>query len=175
MSRGNKKLFALAIGVGLALSACGGPSTQTVAATTSSPTPSPEQTATPAQFASILSENQKVWRDYNANIVACGVARVLGKSATDQVKVMACGMTVVTVTLTAKNAIRDIVALPKPNPEVKKLVDRTISDLTPLANIDAVAACKDPNSEACHEKETLANGEIRDVVAMLDAWAPYMR
>lgn len=170
-----KKLVAAAIGAALALSACGSPSTQTSAVTSSSPTPTPEQTATPAQFASILSENQKVWRDYNANIVACGIARVLGKSATDQIKVMTCGMTVVTITLTAKNAIRDIVALPKPSPEVRKLVDRAITDLTPLSNIDAVAACKDPNSEACDEKETMANGQIRDVVSMLDAWAPYMR
>ncbi|WP_427174458.1 hypothetical protein [Arthrobacter sp. 92] len=84
-------------------------------------------------------------------------------------------MTVVTVTLTAKNAIRDIVALPKPNPEVSRLVDRAIADLTPLSNVDAVTACKDPNSAACDEKETLANGQIRDVVSMLDAWAPYMR
>ncbi|MFB9716742.1 hypothetical protein [Arthrobacter methylotrophus] len=170
-----KKLVALAIGAGLALSACGSASAQPPAATPSSPTPSPVQTATPAQFASILSENQKVWRDYNTNIVECGIARVLGKSTADQIKVMTCGMTVVTVTLTAKNAIRDIVALPKPSPEVKKLVDRAITDLTPLSTIDAAVACKDASSEACDEKETLANGQIRDVVSMLDAWAPYMR
>lgn len=169
-----KKALALAIGAILMLTACGGTAQSTPATATPSPTPTPTPTAKPAQFASILSENEKNWRDYEDNISECAFARVVGKSAMDAVKVTTCGMTVVIVTLNAKSAIKAINALPTPDAEVKTLVDRTLTALEPLSKIESVNACSDQKSETCSAAETEANGAIRGVTVVLDAWAPYM-
>ncbi|WP_413247826.1 hypothetical protein [Sinomonas flava] len=158
----------------ICLSGCAAPATQSSSATsTHGATPTPTPTASARQFASILAEYEKDWRDYEDNIFDCALAGVQ-KDTISSVKRLTCSMTVQIVTLNANTALRDIMKLPTPEPEVKSLVDRTIAALAPLSQIDAVTACKDQASAACDAAEIEANGAIRGLVSILDAWKPYL-
>lgn len=175
-----KKLYPLAAGlvfVALSLTACGGsapaaaPSPSTSLA---SPTPSPTPTATTAQFASILAEGETNWREYNDNIGKCAFASI-SMQPIDQAQTIACRFNAQTVTITAKTAARNFRALPTPPAEISALHSRTLKALDSLAAVDASAACKDTSSQTCDDAETLANGAIRPLVSVLDAWRPYMK
>lgn len=154
------------------LSGCGTPAQQS--AVSPSPTPTPTPTASVAQFASIITEHEQDWRDYEENIGACAFASI-GTTATDFAKRTACRYTVQTVTLTAKTAARDIRKLPEPPSEIDALVTRTLASLDTIGKNDATAACKDTESVSCDAAETQANGDIRPLVSILDAWKPYTR
>jgi hypothetical protein len=159
------------------LSACAGTSPVADASptpSTSSPTPSPTPTATVAQFASILTEGEKSWRDYNDDIVKCAFASI-GETPTDKANQISCKFTAQTVTITAKTAARKFRALPTPPTEISSLNTRTLAALDSLAAIDATTACKDMQSQACDDAETLANGAIRPLISVLDAWRPYTK
>ncbi|MDQ0769555.1 hypothetical protein QF031_002304 [Pseudarthrobacter defluvii] len=153
------------------LSGCAEP--QAVSSTpTATPTPTP--TATVAQFASIITENEQEWREYEENIGECAFASI-GTTATDFAKRTTCRFTAQTVTLTAKTAARQIRALPKPPSEISTLVNRTLGTLDTIALNDASAACKETESASCDAAETRANGDIRPLIPILDAWKPYTR
>ncbi|MDQ0755778.1 hypothetical protein [Arthrobacter sp. B3I4] len=146
----------------------------TTSSATASATPSPTPTATIAQFASILTEEEKTWRDYNDNITKCAFASI-GKAPIDKVQSTTCKYTVQTVTVTAKTAARKFRALPTPPAEISNLRTRTLSALDSLAAVEATTACKDTQSSACDDAETLANGAIRPLISVLDAWRPYTK
>lgn len=148
------------------------PVTSTTATVT--PTPSPTPTATVAQFASIITEREADWRDYEDNIVDCALASI-GKTAIDSVKRTTCGYSVSVVVLTAKQAAAQIRKLPTPPAEVQSLVARTLTNLDVLAKNPAPTACEDKQSEACDAAITQANGEIRPLITVLDGWKPYTR
>ncbi|MEO5313190.1 hypothetical protein PV772_03560 [Pseudarthrobacter sp. CC12] len=174
-----KKHYPIAAGLivaALSLSACGGttPAADASPTATVSPTPSPTPTATVAQFASILTEQEKNWRDYNDNITTCAFASISTKPL-DQMQALTCKFSAMTVTLTAKTAAKNIRALPTPPAEISSLRTRTLSALDDLAAIDATTACKDTESQACDDAETLANGAIRPLISVLDAWRPYTK
>lgn len=154
------------------LAGCAGPAPK--AATSPSPTPTPTPTASVAQFASIISEYEQDWRDYEENIGGCAFASV-GTAPIDFAKRTACRYTAQTVTVTAKTAAREIRTLPKPPLEVEALVSRTLASLDRLGKNDASAACEDTESESCDAAETQANGDIRPLISVLDAWQPYTR
>lgn len=174
------KLYPLAAGLMLAvvsLSACGGtaPAADASPTTTSAtPTASPKPTATIAQFASILTEDEKIWRDYNDNITKCAFAGI-SDTALDSMKTVTCKFTVQTVTISAKTAAKNFRALPSPPPEIENLQTRTVKALDALAAIDATTACKDMKSQVCDDAETLTNGAIRPLISVLDAWRPYTK
>lgn len=88
---------------------------------------------------------------------------------------MTCRFTAQTVTQTAKTAARELRGLSKPPAEIDPLVARTLRSLDVLGKNDAVGACKDIESESCDAAETQANGDIRTLVPVLDAWKPYTR
>jgi len=138
------------------------------------PTPTPTPTATVAQYASIITENEQEWRDYEENIGACAFASI-GTTATDFAKRTTCRFTAQTVTLTAKTAARELRKLPAPPAEVSTLVKRTLTSLDTIAKNDASTACKDTENAACDAAETQANGDIRPLIPILDAWKPYTR
>ncbi|MFK0002541.1 hypothetical protein [Paenarthrobacter sp. NPDC090522] len=171
-------LLAGALLVGASLSGCGGASgaaqADSVTSATATPTPSPTPTATVAQFASIITEREADWRDYEDNIVDCALASI-GKTAIDSVKRTTCGYSVSVVVLTAKQAAVQIRKLPAPPAEVQSLVTRTLTHLDVLAKNPAPTACEDKQSEACDAAITQANGEIRPLITVLDAWKPYTR
>lgn len=173
-----KKHYPIAAGLivaALSLSACGGTTAASEATpTAASPTPSPTPTATVAQFASILTEQEKNWRDYNDNITTCAFASISTKPL-DQMQTLTCKFSAMTVTLTAKTAAKNLRALPTAPAEISSLTSRTLSALDSLAAIDATTACKDTNSQACDDAETLTNGAIRPLISVLDAWRPYTR
>lgn len=152
------------------LSGCATPAAQTA----TSPTPTPTPTATVAQFASIITEQEQQWRDYEENVGACAFASV-GTSAMDFAKRTTCRYTTQTVTLTAKTAARQIRSLAAPPTEISTLVSRTLGSLDTIAKNDASAACKETESESCDAAETQANGDIRTLIPVLDAWKPYTR
>lgn len=174
------KFYPIAAGLILAamsLTACGGPAPAAGASPTTasvSPTPSSKPTATIAQFASILTEEETNWRDYDANIGKCAFASI-GKTPLDQAQSLACKYTAQTATVTAKTAARKFRALPTPPAEIGSLHTRTLAALDSLAAVDATTACKDTKSQACDDAETLANGAIRPLVSVLDAWRPYTK
>lgn len=165
-----------AIGGALVVSGCAGTSQpgSSTPASTRSPTPTAVPTATPKQFASIIAEDETTLRNYYGSIVDCALADV-SKDMASSIKVLTCRTTAQTVTLDAQNMLRDIGKLPKPDPEVSSLVDRTINVLTPLAAINASLKCKDIQSADCDAAETAVNGAIRNVIPVLDAWKPYMQ
>lgn len=154
------------------LAGCAAPAAQTASSPTPTPTPTP--TASIAQYASVITEHEQEWRDYEENIGACAFASI-GTTPTDFAKRMTCRLTAQTVTLTAKIAARDIRKLPKPPAEIGTLVNRTLGSLDTIALNDASAACKDTESESCDAAETQANGDIRPLIPILDAWKPYTR
>lgn len=157
------------------LSGCAAPAAQQSAVSPSpTPTPTPTPTATVAQFASIITENEKEWRDYEENIGACAFASI-GTTAIDFANRTTCRFTAQTVTLTAKTAARNLRALPQPPAEIDPLIARTLRSLDVIAKNDASAACKDTQSAACDAAETQANGDIRPLIPILDAWKPYTR
>lgn len=156
------------------LAACGQANVTGGPNSSPTPTPSPTATATTAQFASIITEREADWRDYEDNIVDCALASI-GKAPIDSVKRTTCGFTVQTVTLTAKQAAVEMRKLPSPPSEVQALVTRTLSALDVLAKNPSVTACKDTKSDACDAAITQANGEIRPLISVLDAWKPYTR
>jgi len=174
------KHYPIAAGIllaALSLSACGGSAPAAApspSATSSSPTPSPAPTATTAQFASILAEGEKSWREYNDNIGTCAFASI-SQAPVDQMQSFTCKLTAQTVTITAKTAAKDMRALPTPPTEIATLHARTLKALDHLASIDAYTACKDDKSQACDDAESLTNGAIRPLVSVLDAWRPYMK
>lgn len=173
-----KKLLAPLAMAALLLTGCGGIVEAAPSPTSASPTPSPTPTptTTAAQFASVIAEYETNWRDYSDEISNCAFARVVGKSAVDEIKVTTCGTTVVTVTLNAKTAARELRALGKPPAEVSALASRTLVALDALGSTGADKGCSDDKkSQACDEGETLANGAIRPVITVLDAWKPYTR
>jgi hypothetical protein len=134
----------------------------------------PTPTATTAQFASILSESETDWREYEDNITKCAFASI-GTTVTDNIDMMTCSLTVQTVTITAKTAAKDIRKLPAPPAEVAPLVKRTLVALDALADSKAsTTTCADARSEACDAAITKANGDIRPLVSVLDAWKPYL-
>lgn len=168
---------------GAALAACiillTGCSGSTQAASTSpstspTPTPTPTPTASVAQYASIITENEQALRDYEKNIVDCAFASI-GTKPIDYAKRTACRFSAQTVTLTSKTAAREIRKLPKPPAEIDTLVTRTLSSLDLIGKNDASAACKDTESASCDAAETQANGDIRLLTPVLDAWKPYTR
>lgn len=155
------------------LSGCAAP--QSVASSPSpSTTPTPTPTASIAQFASIITEHEKGWRDYEENIGACAFASI-GKTPTDFAKRTTCRYTAQTVTVTAKTAAREIRTLPKPPAEIDALLTRTLTSLDRIGKNDATTACKNTESETCDAAETQANGDIRPLISVLDAWKPYTR
>lgn len=172
----NKNVAAFAaLGILISLSGCGSASTvadKPSVAASESPTPT-RPSATAAQFASVIAEDEKGWRDYNDNIGDCAWSRVIGKTTIDRLKVTTCSLNLQTVTLTAQTTIRNLNALGNPPAEISPLVTRTILALTPLGAIDATTACEDMISQSCSDAETEANGAIRPVVSVLDAWRPY--
>lgn len=155
------------------LSGCAAPQ---AASSSSSPTPTPTPTPTVsiAQYASIVTEYENDWRDYEENIGTCAFASI-GKTPTDFAKRITCRYTAQTVTVTAKTAAREIRALPKPPTEVDALVTRTLTSLDRIGKNDATTACKDTQSDSCDAAETQANGDIRPLISVLDAWKPYTR
>lgn len=165
-----KRLIVLAVGAMLALSACGSESLEPA----STPTPTVEATATPAQFASIIAEHEGSWQDYADNMVDCALARVLGDGPLDEIKVTTCSLSASTVTLEARTALKAIDALPTPDAEMSALVERTVKVLTPLSQIEASEACAESTSEACGDMEAIVNAAIRPLVPVLDAWSPYL-
>jgi hypothetical protein len=171
----NRTLSALiaAATIVTALSGCSSAAPAAETSPTPTQTPTSVPTATPRQFASIIAQYDKTWRDYADNIVKCSLADVQTDTISSMERIT-CSMTAETVTLDAKSAIRDIVKLPKPDPEVSDLVTRTLDTLTPLSNIDAMTQCKDMTSASCDEAKTAVNGAIRPVVSVLDAWKPYI-
>lgn len=70
-----KRLVTLAVAAILALSACGSESMESPSTPTPTPVPTVEATATPAQFASIIAEHERNWRDYEDNMTDCAMAR----------------------------------------------------------------------------------------------------
>ncbi|WP_426986566.1 hypothetical protein [Pseudarthrobacter sp. Y6] len=154
------------------LSGCGAPAQS--AAESPTPTPTPTPTASVTQFASIITENEQAWRDYEENIGTCAFASI-GTTAADFAKRLTCRYTAQTVTLTAKTAARELRKLPTPPPEIDTLVSRTLRTLDVIGKNDASAACKETESETCDAAETQANGDIRPLIPILDAWKPYTR
>lgn len=152
-------------------SSTAGPSSQPASVT---PTPTPTPTASIAQFASILTEREKGWRDYEANIMDCAFASI-GTAPIDSMKRTTCGYTVQTITLTAKQAAVEIRRLPAPPKEIESLVARTLRSLDTIAKNDTPTACKDTQSATCDAAITQANGDIRFLTPVLDAWKPYTR
>ncbi|MCT9871757.1 hypothetical protein [Paenarthrobacter aurescens] len=150
------------------------PAPVTSTAVTAAPTPTPTPTTSVEQFASIITEREEAWREYEDNIVACALASI-GDTAIDFAKRTTCGYTVSTVVLTAKQAAVQIRKLPTPPAELQSLVARTLTNLDVLAKNPAPTACEDKESEACDAAITQANGEIRPLITVLDAWKPYTR
>lgn len=163
---------------GAALAAClmilSGCATPQAVSSSPSPTPTPTPTASVAQFASIITEHESDWRDYEENIGTCAFASI-GTTPTDFAKRTACRYTAQTVTLTAKTAARNMRALPNPPAEIDALVTRTLTSLDRLGKNDASTSCKDTESETCDAAETQVNGDIRPLISVLDAWQPYTR
>lgn len=167
------KRFALIAAAALALTGCASSAPAAAPTNKASETPTPQPTATVSQFASIIAEHEKTWRDYEDNITDCALAGI-STAAIDEAKRLTCAYTASTVALTAQNAVRDIMKLPSPPAEVRELVARTITALEPLGDNQAPTACEDKTSEACDNAITKANGDIRYVTAVLDAWKPYL-
>ncbi|CAH0287046.1 hypothetical protein SRABI83_04094 [Arthrobacter sp. Bi83] len=157
----------------LSVTACGSSAPAAAPNTTPVETATPTPTATVSQFASVIAEHEKSWRDYEEKIVDCAFAGI-SSAAIDQVKRTTCTYTASTVTLEAQTALRDIMKLPSPPAEIKDLVNRTITVLEPLGDNQASTACSDQTSEACDGAITKANGDIRPVTSVLDAWKPYL-
>ncbi|WP_405475588.1 hypothetical protein [Paenarthrobacter ilicis] len=164
----------LLVSVGLTGCSTTGSESAPVTSTAVTATPTPTPTATVAQFASIITEREEAWREYEDNIVACALASI-GDTAIDFAKRTTCGYTVSTVVLTAKQAAAQIRKLPAPPAELHSLVARTLTNLDVLAKNPARTACEDKQSEACDSAITQANGEIRPLITVLDAWKPYTR
>ncbi|MEV7606137.1 hypothetical protein AB0N65_11920 [Paenarthrobacter sp. NPDC089322] len=158
----------------LLVSSCGTGHATAGSGSAGSSTPSTTPTATTAQYASIITEREEAWRDYEENILDCALASV-GKSAVDSIKRTTCGYTVMTVTLTARQAVTELRLLPDPPAEVATLVERTVKALDVLAKNPAATVCEVKDSKACDEAITRANGEIRPLIPILDAWKPYTR
>ncbi|MCX8454606.1 hypothetical protein [Paenarthrobacter ureafaciens] len=174
----NKLLLVGAVLISVGLTGCGGASeasqVEKTTAAAASPTSTSTPTATVAQFASIITEREADWREYEDNIVDCALASI-GKTAIDSIKRTTCGYSVTVVVLTAKQAAAQIRKLPTPPAEVQSLVKRTLTNLDALAKNPAPTACEDKQSEACDAAITQANGEIRPLITVLDAWKPYTR
>ncbi|MCY1238759.1 hypothetical protein D9M72_515160 [compost metagenome] len=83
-------------------------------------------------------------------------------------------MTVQTATITAKTAAKNLRTLPKAPAEITSLLDRTLRVLDPLADNDAAKVCSDTESRACDATITKANGDVRFVTSVLDAWKPHL-
>ncbi|MGF6834551.1 hypothetical protein QF015_002734 [Paenarthrobacter sp. TE4293] len=160
----------------VALAGCGGPggAAQADQAPSATATPTPTPAASVAQFASIITEREEARREYEDNIVECALASI-GDTAIDFAKRTTCGYTVSTVALTAKQAAAQMRKMPTPPAEVQSLVARTLTNLDVLAKNPAPTACEDKQSEACDAAITQANGEIRPLITVLDAWRPYTR
>lgn len=159
----------------LIITGCAAPQAASSATSpTPTATPTPTPTASIAQYASVITERETTWRDYEENIGTCAFASI-GKTPTDFAKRTACRFTAQTVTVTAKTAARELRALPKPPAEIDALVTRTITSLDRIGKNDATTACKDTESESCDAAETQANGDIRPFISVLDAWKPYTR
>ncbi|MFK0040779.1 hypothetical protein ACIQTW_13170 [Paenarthrobacter sp. NPDC090517] len=165
------------MGAGLlvtSLAACGSANTTAESSPSPTPTPTPTATATTAQFASVITEREQGWRDYEEDIVDCALASI-GKSTIDDIKRTSCAYTVMTVTLTARQAVTELRLLPDPPDEVATLVERTVKALDVLAKNPAPTVCEVKESEVCDAAITRANGEIRPLIPILDAWKPYTR
>lgn len=161
----------------LALSACGTGSaaagTSPSSTPSSTPTPTPTPTSTVSQFASIVAEYEQGWRGYEEKITDCAFASI-GTTPMDGVTRLTCSMTVQTATITASTAAKRMRTLPEAPAEVTTLVERTLKALDPLADNNAVDVCDKPESEACDAAITKANGDVRFVTSVLDAWKPYL-
>lgn len=130
------KVLALCIVMSpLAATGCAGPGGAAEAgapsSATSTPTPTPTPTASAEQFASIITEREEAWREYEDNIVACALASI-GDTAIDFAKRTTCGYSVNTVALTAKQAAVQVRRLPTPPAELQSLVARTLTSLDVL-------------------------------------------
>ncbi|MEV8182797.1 hypothetical protein [Specibacter sp. NPDC078692] len=139
------------------------------------PTPTPvAATASPEQLASVITEHETSWREYEEDIVDCALASIVGKSVMDEIMALTCKTTSSTVAMTANAAARDLRKLDAPPAEMSDLVARTLLALDNLGATGADTECiEDRESEACENAATLANGAIRPLVSVLDAWKPY--
>ncbi|MCC9068853.1 hypothetical protein [Arthrobacter cryoconiti] len=125
-------------------------------------------------MASIISEYENDWREYDAKIVDCALSEVLGSSVLDKIKAKTCRVTAATASINANLAAKNIRKLDTPPKEMGALVARTLAALDSLAATGAGKSCvTDNESVECGNDATKVNGAIRPVVSVLDAWKPY--
>lgn len=124
------------------------------------------------QFASIISKDEKIWRDYEANTDACNRAAE-GRTPDDYIQSMGCIKNAQKAAASARNDISAIHALGSPPPELAVLVTETLNALTPLSKSNAATFCQDAASDRCANAVDQIDQAASTLVAVLDDWAPY--
>ncbi|MBT2549585.1 hypothetical protein [Arthrobacter sp. ISL-65] len=140
------------------------------------PTPphSPRLAASADQLAGIISENEKAWRGYEANIGSCNKAAE-GLTPDDYIQAMGCIKNAQDAANRARSATSAIVALGPPPPELTVLVTDTLNALAPLSKSNAAASCQDATSDPCAKAVDQIDEAASTLVEVLDGWAPYIR
>jgi hypothetical protein len=141
---------------------------------TPTPPDHPRSAASADQLASIISNNEKAWRDYEANIDSCNKAAE-GVTPDDYIQAMGCIKNAQNAANLARSATTEILALGPPPPELTVLVTETLNALAPLSKSNAAASCQDATSDPCAKAVDQIDEAASTLVEVLDGWAPYIR
>jgi hypothetical protein len=126
------------------------------------------------QLAAIISENEKAWRNYEANIDSCNKAAA-GLTPDNYIQAMGCIKNAQEAANRARSATSAIVAFGSPPPELAALVTETLDALAPLSKSNAEASCQDATSDPCAKAVDQIDEAASTLVEVLDGWAPYVR
>ncbi|MET3932842.1 hypothetical protein [Arthrobacter sp. OAP107] len=132
----------------------------------------PRSTAAAEQLASVISSNEKAWRDYEANIPSCNKAAE-GVTPDDYIQTMGCIKKAQIASELARSATTTILGLGSPPPELTVLVARTVKALQPLSESNAARFCQDAISNPCARAVDQIDLAATTLVDVLDQWEPY--
>ncbi|WP_343319262.1 hypothetical protein AAFM46_02180 [Arthrobacter sp. TMP15] len=173
-----KSFIVLALTASLALAGCSSAAPDAMAAATTPDASTAAAVEVPAgptasQFASIISEQEADWREYDAKVPEC-VSASYDDSAIGNALQIACGYTVSTIGLTSKTAARNLTELGEPPAELAALVARTVGVLELIRDEKAGEVCETGSDEECALATMSTNTFASELTSVLDAWKPYL-
>ncbi|MGH8894421.1 MAG: hypothetical protein ACRDWY_14120 [Actinomycetes bacterium] len=176
---------AVALFIGLSVSACSGsaaedapPSDSTPAAASETPSPTPSA-ATEAQVASVLAGYEKDWREVIDKAGECRFSLTMkDPGPLAEAERLSCYTREVTAGMTAQTAIRDLDALTMPD-SLTSLVSETEAALQAAADVDLESLCGPPMSEIkdsrkCDRALGTRMWAHQQLDTALDKWSPYL-